>query len=147
GLRDLGTLGGYPATGSQARAINRSGQVVGWGEQRIVGATGVYYTMMHGYVWDSATGAYTPLGTLPGHGGGQATGINDAGQVIGTCGGFIPQPRSSSYVPSDAYLWQNGQMTDLHMPNVGGINNLGQVVGSHFLWQNGALTDLNTQLD
>jgi probable HAF family extracellular repeat protein len=121
--------------------------VVGWVEKRLVGGTGVYYQGMQGYVWDSVTGAYTPLGTLPGFGAGQATGINDAGQVVGTCGGFVTQPRSNSYLPSDAFLWQGGQMTDLHMPNVGGINNLGQVVGSHFLWQNGALTDLNTQLD
>jgi probable HAF family extracellular repeat protein len=152
GLRDLGTFGGtlndgFVPSGSQARAINRSGQVVGWLEERSVGGLGVYYTDMEGYVWDSATATLTKVGTLPGFGVGQATGINDAGQVIGTSGYFTSLPHQNVYTPREAFLWQNGVMTDLGMPAASDINDLGQVVGGKFLWQGGTLTDLNTQID
>jgi probable HAF family extracellular repeat protein len=147
GLQDLGTVAGYPATGSQARAINRTGQIVGWVEERNAGGMGVYYSSMNGYVLDSTTGTVRGLRALPGYVASQATGINDAGQVIGTCGGFIGMPHFNLYSPREGFLWQDGVMTDLGMPSASGINDLGQVVGGKYLWQNGTLTDLNTLID
>jgi probable HAF family extracellular repeat protein len=102
---------------------------------------------MNGYVLDSTTGTVRGLGALPGYGASQATGINDAGQVIGTSGGFIGMPHFNLYSPSEAFLWQDGVLTDLGMPSASGINDLGQVVGGKYLWQNGTLTDLNTLID
>jgi probable HAF family extracellular repeat protein len=94
----------------------------------------------------------TNLGVLPGGSdtNSWASGINDAGQVVGY---------SYAAAGGNAFLWQNGIMTNLgELPGGGddsfalGINNAGQVVGSSaatngqsaFLWQNGVMTDLST---
>jgi probable HAF family extracellular repeat protein len=66
GLQDLGTLGGCC---SQAFSINNSGQVVGWS-----------FTLagdQHPFLWTQA-GGMTDLGFV-----GQASAINNAGQVVG----------------------------------------------------------------
>ena len=87
------------------------------------------------------------LGTLPGDIASWAYGINNAGQVVGESHG------TSRY---HAFLWQNGNMTNLGtlggtVSYAYGINDSGQVVGfadtssgdQHaFLWQNGTMTDL-----
>jgi len=110
----------------------------------------------------------TDLGTLPQfpaqpelgsvYGNSQASGINDAGQVVGTSAApFSPRPH--------AFLYTNGSMTDLGtlanqfgaFSSATGVNNGGQVVGysllsnsninipSHaFLYSNGTMTDLGT---
>ena len=95
----------------------------------------------------------TDLGTLGGSFS-EATGVNDAGQVVGTS-----STAPGRYSPSHAFLWQDGKMTDLGIlggaegsSSAYGINDAGQVVGkatvgssSHaFLWQNGTMTDLGT---
>ena len=86
-------------------------------------------------------------------GQGQAWAINDRDQVIGdTTGG-------------SAFLWQNGEMTDIGSLGGGGggssataINDRGQIVGDSsyggegkhgfhtraFLWENGTMHDLGT---
>ena len=95
-----------------------------------------------------------------------ASGINNAGQVVGWSSPDATNFSSNSIAPDEhAFLWQNGAMTDLG--TLGGtpdnsaafaINNAGQVVGwsditpltgtdrysfEHaFLWQNGTMTDL-----
>jgi probable HAF family extracellular repeat protein len=63
----------------------------------------------------------TDLGTLPGSASAHASAINDVGQIVGVSG-------------SDAFLWQNGVMSDLGQFNRGtpdpyAINHGGQAVG------------------
>jgi probable HAF family extracellular repeat protein len=137
GLTDLGTFGG---TGSQARAINQTGQMVGWVEDLSVPSS-------CGYIRDSGTGHLTVLAPLPGKTASRALDINDAGQVIGTSGSYTSTMHGPAYGYLEACLWQNGVMSDLGMPSANGINNLGQVVGGKYLWANGVLTDLNTLVD
>jgi probable HAF family extracellular repeat protein len=118
-MTDLGTL---PGDGeSYALRINDSGQVVG--ESR--GAP------THAFLWDAVHGMQN-LGTLSGDA--SAYGINDSGQVVGTSQVFDP-----NYYVTDAFVWQNGTMSDLNDLIAGGsgwtlgfasaINNAGQIVG------------------
>src|SRR5262249_54321573 len=127
---------------SQARAINRNGQVSVWVENLVYPSP-----MSYGYVWDSGTGSFTALAALPGDTASRAMDINDAGQVIGTSGSYVLTMHGPVYSPREACLWQNGVVIDLGMPNSRAINNLGQVVGGKYLWQNGTRTDLSTQID
>jgi probable HAF family extracellular repeat protein len=134
-LTDLGTLGG---NSSVASAINAAGQVVG-------GASTAPPSTGHAVRWEN--GAITNL--TPGVAS-SASGINDAGQIIGIF--------SANWT---GFLWDNGVITDLgRLGNGGttptGINNSRQVVGSStstvvtplgpmphaFLWQGGVMTDL-----
>lgn len=133
-MTDLGTLitGGT----SQARAINDSGQIVGWANTAPPGYN-------HAVLWSN--GVMTDLGTLGGHS--YAYAINNNGQIVGN---------SSS--PYHATLWSNGVITDLGTVAGGNwseayaINNSGQVVGYSqtstgqraTLWSNGSAVDLNT---
>jgi len=119
----------------EALAISEEGEVVGYGTPAGSNATQPFVRQK---------GKLTFL-KLPGSTYGEATGINDRGQVVGSSlvGG----------VPT-AFLWQNGKVTDLGMGGGRGIaiNNRGQVIGTFFppgaahrhaaLWQNGRLTDL-----
>jgi len=115
-MSDLGTLGG---SGSAATAINNVGQVVGWSTT----AAGVF----HAVLWEAGT--MTDLGTVGG-GRSDASAVNDLGQVVG-------QGRRAPDADAYAFLWQAGTMTDLgglggtgSFAAAGGINRLGQVVGS-----------------
>ena len=65
------------------------------------------------------------LGTAPGESSGQATAINEVGQIIG---------HGSGYFGGAAFLWQNGKMTGLPGPRklssyAMAISERGQVVG------------------
>ncbi len=80
----------------------------------------------------------TDLGALPGDLISFASDINDLGQVVGYSN---PGKRQSKYDPADpdhAFLWQNGNMTQLQTPNgnssssASGINNSGVVVGTSY---------------
>jgi probable HAF family extracellular repeat protein len=127
-MTDLGTLGRF---GTRADAINQAGQVVG-------SSSGLAFLWQDGVLNDL-------LGL-----GGAATGINNAGQVVGWA-----QLTSSVF---HAFLWQDGALTDLGTLD-GGVSKAdavndgrGQVVGSAsvgdaqhaFLWQSGVMTDLGT---
>jgi probable HAF family extracellular repeat protein len=95
----------------------------------------------------------TDLGVLKGYVLSQATGVNDAGQVVG----FLGPPELTG---DHAFLYSNGAMTDLggflgqkDSSTASGINDSGQVVGwssvgnavDHaFLYSKGKWTDLGT---
>jgi probable HAF family extracellular repeat protein len=121
GMQDLGTLPGDSA--SQALGINDSGQVVGY-SQRV---------FLHAFLWDAVRGMQN-LGTLGR--GAFATGLNSNGQVVGVAEVF--DQSFGDYV-DDAFVWQNGTMSDLNdlIPRGSGwnlasataINNAGQIVG------------------
>jgi len=123
---DLGTLG----ASSRATAISNSGRVVGWSE------TGDVFgddenPVVHAFVWYD--GLMTDLGTLGG-GEGMALGVNETGQVVGKA-----SLTAEGEDPLYAFLWENGQMTNLNdlLPAGSGwvlreataINDLGQIVG------------------
>jgi uncharacterized membrane protein len=83
-------------------------------------------------------------------GGSDATGINDAGWIVGAVGQADSNRLSRSI--SHAVLWRNGVVIELDRATdsswASDINNRGQVVGSvnnrAFLWQQGALRRLAT---
>lgn len=88
---------------------------------------------------------------VPGSDATFATGINNAGQVVGYAE-FLASPNPHE----NLFLWQNGVFTLYDPPDGGfgsalGINNAGQVVGTYydhsdilhgFIWQNGVYSDL-----
>jgi probable HAF family extracellular repeat protein len=118
-MTDLGTLGG---TGSTAYQINSAGQIIGR-------STTFNDAETHGFVYSGGT--MTDLGTL----GGTSTSpsaINNLGQIVG-------QSDLADGTPQ-AFLWQNGAMTNLNLllpPNSGWvlhnarfINDSGRIVGN-----------------
>jgi probable HAF family extracellular repeat protein len=133
-----------------AIGINDHAQVIGVSGDCVSpnfnGNSGI--TPLHAVLWQHGTATY--LKTL---GGSWAFpwAINSKGQVAGQSG-------TMNDATTDAFLWQDGVMTDLGVVSgdVGsfafGLNDRGQVVGGSvsqnsaraFLWQNGVMTDLNT---
>jgi probable HAF family extracellular repeat protein len=122
-IQDLGTLGGLYTV---ANAVNDAGQVVGNSD---FDPTMLFHP--HAFL-ATATTAMQNLGTL----GGTwvyANSINNAGQIVGTS-------TLSGDTQTDAYIYQNGTMTDLNtlipagsgwvLQNVVGINDAGQIVGN-----------------
>jgi probable HAF family extracellular repeat protein/parallel beta-helix repeat protein len=130
-MADLGTLGSPRQFGSQAFAINSSGQVVGGAFT----ATGRFHPFLY------SGGQMIDLGSLGADS--FATVINASGQVAGT----FETNRDGAH----GFLYSGGVMTDLG--NLGGaptyaygINSTGQVVGTSnghpFLYSAGAMTAL-----
>jgi probable HAF family extracellular repeat protein len=137
---DLGTLGG---TFSDARAVNRNGDVAG-----LSTLSGTSLSPTFAFLYSN--GHMKDLGTLGG-GSSRASGINDFGEVVG-----------DSYTSSgadDAFLYSGGKMTDLGAlgslgSSANDINNLHQVVGGSevadgsgihaFLWTSGTIKDIGT---
>ncbi|MCW5319558.1 DUF3466 family protein [Nostoc sp. KVJ3] len=134
-MTDLGTLPG--ASYSYATGINNSGQVVG--ESYI-------NTTQHTFLYSD--GKMTDLGTLPGGSDSYLGAINNSGQIVGTSSTSIyyqvifDGSLTLSYPEYHAFLYQNGNMSDLGtLPNgidsnatsiysnATSINNLGQIVG------------------
>ena len=147
-LADLGTLGGDQ---SQAVALNASGQAVG--------DSTLSNGFTHATLWSE--GQIIDLGTLPGGATSYATGINDAGQITGWSDTL--QPGTTFPRPDHAFIYENGQMTDLGNISATGqfanfsvgnaINASGEVTGwsvtdsfevHAFIYSSGQMSDLGT---
>jgi len=98
----MGNIGG--AAWNTPMAINRNGAVVGFAN--VQAGRGL---LAHAFLW-TQSGGMQDLGTLPGQGAGaqsQALGINKLGQVVGlSC--------MAGFASCQAFLWQNGVMTNLN---------------------------------
>ena len=157
---DLGTLTGNGT--SAATAINDAGQITG--NSDVYDADGNYLGQ-HAFLYSN--GQMIDLGTLGtdpnGVGFSSAAAINGAGQVAGNSDVY---DADGNYLGQHAFLYSNGQMTDLGTlgtdPNGVGfssaaaINGAGQVAGNSdvydadgnylgqhaFLYSNGQMTDL-----
>lgn len=99
----------------------------------------------------------TDLGTMGGISS-SAAGINDNGLIVGASEVPCPAPCPFDEPPIHAFVWQNGQFTDLgtmggQNSHANAINNTGAIAGSAAavgetelatLWQNGQVTNLGT---
>src|SRR5206468_6366749 len=98
GIRGLGTLPGF--INSLPAGIDASDQVVGM-------VAGEGFSGARAFLWEK--GGMRDLGTLGGEYS-YATGINDAGQVVGSADILTPSsPRSIQH----AFLYEGGEMRDL----------------------------------
>jgi probable HAF family extracellular repeat protein len=122
-VTDLGNLGGNVF--NTPAAINNNGQVTGWSD--LPGDA-----VFHAFVWNGS-GAIRDIGALPGDTYTLAYAINNQGQVVG-------QSLDANF-NSRAFIYQNGQMTDLNTLAPPGspflifandINDSGQIVGAAF---------------
>ncbi len=144
---ELGTLPEHPNAKGGATAINRQGDVVGFSET--VNAAGAVVT--RAVRWLSATRDPVPLGTLLGTGAdgvflgnSRAFAVNDLGQIAGVSD--APDgPRGFVFDPSV------GGMLELPKPGIDpvagasealGINNFGEIVGSHRIHRGGRMVRL-----
>jgi probable HAF family extracellular repeat protein len=97
-----------------ARGINTADQIVGFWDD----ASG-----SHGFLYSG--GSFTTI-DVPNATGTNVSGINDAGQIVGTYGLF------------HGFLYSGGSFSTIDVPNVSagtnarGINNAGQIVGTYF---------------
>jgi probable HAF family extracellular repeat protein len=135
-LRDLGSLGG---NFSRGQAINGLGQVAG-----LSTLTSADDDLIHAVVWDGS--GMRDLGTLPGLPWVSATGINDAGIVVGNVYNKLyadpdadPNEPANAHYDSRAYVFRDGVMWDLNelIPDLHirlrtslGVNNAGQILAS-----------------
>ena len=156
-LQDLGWL--IPYGGTYALAMNNRGQIVGASIGYNSEAQGFY----HPFLWQDGVlrdlGVFgrveceDPTDPSPCAAQGQATGINERGQVVGWS-----QDSSGVHRP---FLYQDGQMRDLGIfPGESvepvAINQRGQIAGTHwrygpaglesgaFLWDGGTVQDLGS---
>jgi probable HAF family extracellular repeat protein len=175
---DLGSpgLGGLNSLGF---AVNSRAQTVGSAEAAFIDVTGEDFCgfKANGFPYTGAAclpflwqyGAMTPLPTLGGVNG-QASWINNRGEIVGTAETFkldpaCPSPQKFQFKP---VIWENGQIQEL--PTFGAdingyafsINESGQAVGASgdctalqgngtylaarhaLLWQTGTVTNLGT---
>jgi probable HAF family extracellular repeat protein len=127
GVQDLGSLGGL-GVADGADSINDAGVVVGGSD------TPSGYE--HAFVWDGTNGMQD---LTPGAMESFATGINNAGQIVGNADG-------------DAFLAEGGTLTRLGQWVPQAINNAGQIVGRDLvlgtfhgvLYADGVLRELNS---
>ena len=157
-IEDLGSVAGKKGG---ARDINERGQIVGWVDS---GARGDGAECLQVVLWEEGT--MREVGQRDCSSELEAdvvamdlfVAINERGQIVGSSEDESGEPISH------AFLWQNGETTDLG--SLGGkdsvaaaINDGGQIVGTSatrardelggwifhgFVWQNGTMTDLGT---
>lgn len=122
----LGNIGG--AAWNTPMAINQNGTVVGFAN--VQAGSGL---LAHAFLW-TRNGGMRDLGTLPGQGAGaqsQALGINERGQVVGlSC--------AAGFASCQAFLWQNGVMTNLNALVAGGYHD--QLVQASDINDEGVIT-------
>jgi probable HAF family extracellular repeat protein len=126
----LPTLGGMGW--NTPMAINNHGIIAGFSDTPGDVSGGVLTANFQAALWTPE--GIINLHALPGDALGQATGINDTNQVIGTS-----FPPAGSPLPPRAFLWQDGKMFDLNkivQPNAplylistGDINDRGEITG------------------
>ncbi len=150
GMIDLGTFGGTQT--ASVNGLNEHGQVVG----------GSYLPgdiQIHPFLWDGDKLVDLTAPPFEGGANGEASWINDGGEVVGLAGLPVSCDDSGDQI-QHAFLWRQGAMTDLGTvagtPNSAAsfINAHTQVVGLSFacdfsvfnaiLWENGSMADLNT---
>lgn len=123
-------------------AINDRGQVVGVYQQAI----GVPDTGGGAFLWEN--NVLTDLNDLATGGAGghlsSASDINNSGQIVGTY-----RLNSSGQPPytDSSFLFDSNQVTDLGFRGVAAINDIGQIVGSHYIYQGGQLYDLRDLIE
>ena len=149
-MTPLPLLGG---NNGQAAGINNRGQIVGVSETPNADPCSFAFLQVEAAIW--ANGTVQELPPFPGDAIGNASAINDSGQVVGATGCLTTNTVRAAMWPDGP----NGAAIDLG--NLGGttfniafdINNRGQVVGQSnlpsgilhgFLWQNGMMTDLGS---
>jgi probable HAF family extracellular repeat protein len=157
-VTNLGTFGGNE---SFAIGANNRGQVVGAAANAVPDPFSVFFgwgTQTRAFLWTQSQGLQD-LGTLGGPDA-FAININDRGQIFGiSYTSDVPNPLTG-IPPFDAFLYENGKMTDIPngfggaQVNPLGANNHGELVGnasfpdeatSHpFLWSKGKWIDLGT---
>ena len=131
-MPNLGGQSGY------AMAINEHGQAAGYTDNRESTSILNYRATL----WPTPAAA-VDLGAMPGDNDSRAYAINDRGETA-----CISRPSTGSGFGQDLFLSSNGVVRavipDCGDDTVGGINNHGQIVGTHasraFLWTDGALT-------
>jgi len=128
------TLLGYPVPTigySLALAINNNGLIVG-------AAQFVRHVPRHAASYFN--GAWTDLGSIGPSSSFEAfaTSVNDSGVIVGIW--------QNGNQEGGVFIYQNGQIADLHAPNRNGnpfISNAGQIVFGDFIYQNGGWQDIN----
>jgi probable HAF family extracellular repeat protein len=149
GMKDLGSLGGTST--ASVNGLNERGEVVGGsflpGDQ-----------VIQPFLWDGEElinlAARPFVNTL----NGEASWINEAGQVVGDAG--VPGVPGRCTPVHHAFLWKKGVITDLGTlaghdhSGATFINSRSQIVGkaapcdfsveTAFLWEDGSMVDLNS---
>ena len=157
---DLGTLGGKNSWTNYG-GINEQGEAVGLAETAVldpdgedVCAFGTHLTCKP-FFWKNGRMSALPL---VGGNNGQASAINNRGQIAGYAQTSVTDSGCPPYQITDAVIWQNGKVQQV-LPTVGsdpdgaafGINNQGQATGytgtctaayHAVLWENSTATAL-----
>jgi probable HAF family extracellular repeat protein len=129
-VTDLGALPPAATTCSNAQSVNEAGEIVGSSENGLIDPVSGA-NQFRVVLWKD--GEIRDLGTLGGTSG-QASQINNSGQITGFAYNAIPDAFTPNGTQIRAFLWENGRMKDLGTvggPDVlgGHINERGQVAG------------------